>query len=121
MWGVNCFMQASLIQFCLLFTDHFVWDVTEKLLFLIYWKREKIRKRVCSKQVSIAGLLAVTQLQCGMGCRGHHAILYDPNRFILRDNVFLLLMVPLTNFASMSNCPWVQAKSNKPPSPDVCV
>ena len=35
---------------------------------------------------------------------------------------FLHLVVPLNNFASVSNCPWVQVKSNKPPSlPEVCV
>ena len=26
----------------------------------------------------------------------------------------------MNNFAPMSNCPWVQGKSNKPP-PEVCV
>ena len=33
------------------------------------------------------------------------------------------LVVPLNNFASMNNCPWVQGKSNKPlPLPRcVCV
>ena len=35
-------------------------------------------------------------------------------------NFFLYLVVPLNNFAPMSNCPWVQGKSNKPP-PEVCV
>ena len=28
---------------------------------------------------------------------------------------FLHSVVPLNNFASVSNCPWVQVKSNKPP------
>ena len=32
------------------------------------------------------------------------------------------LVVPLNNFASMDNCPWVQGKSNKtPPPPKVCM
>ena len=30
---------------------------------------------------------------------------------------FWYLVVPLNNFAHMNNCPWVQGKSNKPPSP----
>ena len=36
---------------------------------------------------------------------------------------FWYLVVPLNNFSSMNNCPWVQGKSNKPPPPsrDVCV
>ena len=65
--------------------------------------------------------LQMTQLQCAMGCHGHHAILCNPNRFIFRDNKkFWYLVVPLNNVASMNNCPWVQGKSNKPP-PEVCV
>ena len=37
---------------------------------------------------------------------------------IFRDNKnFWYLVVPLINFASISNCPWVQGKSNKPPPP----
>ena len=63
----------------------------------------------------------MTQLQCPIGFHGHHAILCNPNRFIFGDNKFFLyLVVPLNNFAPMSNCPWVQGKSNKPP-PKVCV
>ena len=62
--------------------------------------------------------LQMTQLQCPMGCHGHHAILCNPNRFIFGDNKnFWYLVVPLTNSASMNNCPWVQGKSNKPPPP----
>ena len=67
--------------------------------------------------------LQMTQLQCPMGCHGHHAILCNPNWFIFSDNKnFWYLVVPLNNFASMNNCPWVQGKSNKPPPPpEVCV
>ena len=68
--------------------------------------------------------LQMTQLQCHMGCHGHHAILCNPNRFIFGDNMNVwYLVVPLNNFASMNNCPWVQGKSNKPlPLPRcVCV
>ena len=66
--------------------------------------------------------LQMTQLQCPMGCL-HHAILCNPNRFIFGDNKnFWYLVVPLNNFASMNNCPWVQGKWNKPlpPPPEVC-
>ena len=62
--------------------------------------------------------LKMTQLQCPMGCHGHHAILCNPNRFIFGDNKnFWYLVVPLNNFASMNNCPWVQGKWNKPSPP----
>ena len=67
--------------------------------------------------------LQMIQLQCPMGCHGHHAILYNPNRFIFGDNKnFWYSVDPLNNFAPMSNCPYVQGKSNKPsPHPKVCV
>ena len=58
--------------------------------------------------------LQMTQLQCPMGCHGHHAILCNPNRFIFGDNKnSWYLVVPLNNFASMNNRPWMQGKSNK--------
>ena len=63
------------------------------------------------------------QLQCPMVCHGDHAFLCNPNslRFIFGDNKnFWYWVVPLNNFTPMSNCPWVQDKSNKPP-PEVCV
>ena len=66
----------------------------------------------------------MTQLQCPMGYHGYHAVLCDPNRFIFGDNIFLgFIVVPLNNFASMSNCPWVQGKSNSliTTPPKVCV
>ena len=64
----------------------------------------------------------MTQLQCLMGCHRQHAILCNPNRFIFGDNKkFWYLVVPLNNFASMSNCPLVQGKSNKPPPLPRCV
>ena len=60
--------------------------------------------------------LQMTQLQCPMGCPGHHAILYNPNRFIFGDNEnFWYNVDPLNNFAPMNSCPCVQGKSNKPP------
>ena len=66
--------------------------------------------------------LQMTQLQCSMGCHGHHAVLCNPNRFIFGDNKnFWYLVVPFNNFAPMNNCSWVQGKSNKPPSRGVCV
>ena len=34
---------------------------------------------------------------------------------------FWHLVVPLNNFARMSNCPWVQVESSKPPPPEVYV
>ena len=74
--------------------------------------------------MSIFGLLANDPAAVPNGCNGHHAILCNPNRFILGDNKnFYYLVVPLSNFASMNNCPWVKGKSNKPPPPsgDVCV
>ena len=62
--------------------------------------------------------LQMTQLQCPIGCHGHHAVLCNPNRFIFGDNKnFWYLVVPLNNFASMNYCPWVQGKSNRPPPP----
>ena len=45
--------------------------------------------------MSILGLFAneedmlLAQLQCRMGCHGHHAILYNPNTFKFWDNNFL--------------------------------
>ena len=75
---------------------------------------------MCSKQVLILGLLANDPATVP---DGHHAILCNQNRFIFGDNKnFSYLLVPLNNFASMNNCPWVQGKSNKPPPPsEVCV
>ena len=65
----------------------------------------------------------MTELQCPMGCHGHHAILCNRNRFIFREfKNFWYLVVQLNNFAPMSNCPWVQGKSYQPPPPpEVCV
>ena len=72
-------------------------------------------------QISILGLLANDPATVS---DGHHARLCNPDMFIFGDNkTFWYLVVPLNNFASMNNCPWVQGKSNKPPSPSrgVCV
>ena len=66
-------------------------------------------------QVTILGLLEMTQLQCPMGCYGHHSILCNPNRFIFEDNKNIWYsVVPLNNFASMNNCPCVEGKSKSP-------
>ena len=67
--------------------------------------------------------LKTTQLQCPMDCHGHHTILCCPNRLIFEDNKnFCYSVVQLNSFASMSNCPCVQGKSNKhPPPPEVGV
>ena len=60
--------------------------------------------------------LQMTQLQCLMGCHGHHAILCNPNRFIVEDNKNCwYLVVPLNNFASMNN-----GCKPPPPSRGVC-
>ena len=73
--------------------------------------------------MSISGLLAnegdmlLTQLQCLIGCHGHHSILCNPNSCIFGDNIFWHLVIPLNNFAFISNCLWMQGKSNKPPIP----
>ena len=62
-------------------------------------------------------LACLELLQCLIGCHGHHVILCNPSRFIFGDNKNFWYLV-----ATMSNCPWVQGKSNKhPPPPDVCV
>ena len=79
---------------------------------------EECAARKCQSWVC----LQMTQLQCPIGCQRYHAILSNSNRFIVRDNKnFWYLVVPLNNFASMSNCPLVQKKSNKPTSRGVCV
>ena len=70
-------------------------------------------------QVSILGLLANDPATVSDGQR---ARLCNPDIFIFEDNkTFWYLVVPLNNFASMSNCPWVQGKSNKPPPLSRCV
>ena len=63
--------------------------------------------------------LQMIQLQCSMGCHEYHAILCNSNRFLFSETRgnFRYLVVPLKNFASMSNCPLVQGKSYKPPPP----
>ena len=78
---------------------------------------------MCGAQVSILVLLANGQATVPqMACHVHFAILCNPNRYIFGDNTFWHLVVPLNNFAYLSNCPWMQGKSNKPlPSPKVCV
>ena len=90
--------------FSLLFSNHFVSQLTGNLLFLNWWTSEKIHKRMCGTQVLISGLLAnegdmlLTQLQCSVGCHGHHAILCNPNRFIFRKTIFLTFSVPTEQF-----------------------
>ena len=76
---------------------------------------EECAARKCQSWVC----LQMTQLQCPMGCLGHHAILCNPKRFIFGDKKnFGYLVVPLNNFATISNCPLVQSKSNKPLPPE---
>ena len=60
------------------------------------------------------GGMLLTKLHCPMGCHRHHTILCNSNRFLSETLSFWHLVVPLNNFASMSDCPWVQGKSNKP-------
>ena len=63
-----------------------------------------MHERMCGTQVLILGLFAkegdmlLTQLQCPMGCYGHHADLCNPNRFSFRDNVFLAFSGPTEQF-----------------------
>ena len=80
---------------------------------------EECAARKCQSWVC----LQMTQLQCPVGCHGHHAVLCNPNGFIFGDNKkFWYLVVPVNNFACMSNCLLVQRKSNKPTHPPgVCV
>ena len=69
-------------------------------------------------QVSILGLLVNDPATVPDGFHGHRAILCNPKRYIFGDNKnFGYLVVPLNNFATISNCPLVQRKSNKPPPP----
>ena len=78
--------------------------------------------KVCACMCRSWACLQMTQLQCQMGCREHHAILYNPNRFMFRDNKNLwYLVVPMNNFTPMSNFPRVQGKSIKPPPLPRCV
>ena len=57
-----------------------------------------------------------------MGCHGHHAILFNPNRFIFGDHkIFLVFSGPIDRFRILNNCPLVQGMSKKPPPPEVCV
>ena len=122
--GVNCSKQASLSQFfSSQFSDHFVSRVTDNLLFLNEWKREKINKILCGTHVSISGLLAnegdmlLTQLQCLMGCHGHRAILCYPHRFIFGDNFFFAFSGSTEQFCILELCPWVRGNPYKPPPP----
>ena len=78
---------------------------------------------MCGTQVSILGLLANDPATVPNGLPWTSCNLCNPNRVLFRDNkTFWYLVVPLNNFASMSDCPWVQGKSNKLPLPRcVCV
>ena len=79
--------------------------------------------KVCAARKCQSGVcLQMTQLQCSMGCHGHHAILCNPNRFIVGDNQNCwYLVVPLNNFASMNNGCKVSRISPLPPSRGVYV
>ena len=75
---------------------------------------------MCGTQVSISGLLAKdpATVPDGLPWTPCNFIQYNTNRFIFGDHkIFWYLVVPLTNSASMNNCPLVQGKSNKHPSP----
>ena len=76
---------------------------------------------MCSTQVLNLGLLANDPATVPDGLPWTPCNFNNPNRFIFGDNKNIwYLPVPLNNFVSMNNCPWVQGKSNKPP-PEVCV
>ena len=87
--GEGKLFHARLPEPCasFLFSDHFVLPVTDSLLFLNKWKREKIHEKMCVHACVDFGStnLQKTQLQCPMGCQEHHAILCNPNRFIFGD------------------------------------
>ena len=100
-WKGKLFLSV----FSLLFSNHFVSPVTDSLFSLNKWKTEKKSMKVCAARKCQSWVcLQMTQLQCSMSCHGHHAILCNPNRFIVGDNQnFWYLVVPLNNFASMNN------------------
>ena len=119
--GTPTFLRLILWIFTLWGRDHFVSPVTDNLLFSNKWKREKNPR----KSVNLGSACKKTQLQCPMGCHGHHAILCKQKQVYFRRqyHIDIHLVVLLNNFASMSNCPWVHSKSNRPlPLPRcVCV
>ena len=62
--------------------------------------------------------LQISQLQCPMGCCGHHAMLCNPKG--LFSETVRIFGIHWSH--SMNNCPCVQGKSIKPPPPpEVCV
>ena len=65
--------------------------------------------------------LQITQLQCPMGCHGHHVSLCSQTGLFLETISLWHLVVPLNNFAFMSSCPWVHGRSNKPLSLPRCM
>ena len=71
---------------------------------------------MCGTQVSILGLLANDPATAPDGLPWNHAILTIQTDLLSET----LIVVPLNNIASMSNCPLVQTKSNKPPN-EACV
>ena len=112
--GVNYSRQASLSQFFLLISDHFLSPVTDNLLSQIGGREKTSTKECVASKCQSWVCLQITQLQCSMGCHGHHAILCSQTGLFSEALSFWQLVVPLNNFAFMSNCPWVPGKSNKP-------
>ena len=45
--------------------------------------------------------LKMTQLQCLMGCQGHHAILCNSNRFIFGDNIVYVEWASRVNYVTI--------------------
>ena len=98
--GVNCSREDSLGQFVsLLFSDHFVLQVNNNLLFLNAWKSEKSKKECAARKCRSWVCLQMTQLQCLIGYHADHAILCISSRFIFRDNkTFLVFSGPREQF-----------------------
>ena len=111
LWG-DCSRQASLSQFFLCYLATILFFSSNCQLAFELEDTNKCAARKCRSWVC----LQTTQLQCPMGCHGHHAILCNPTRFSETISAWHLL-VPLKHFASISYCPWVQGKSIKRPHP----
>ena len=120
--GVNCSRQDFLSQFVLCYLATILFCQKMTVCFFKSVEEKKKHGRMCGTQMSILGLLANDPATVSDGCHGHHAVLCYPNRFIFRDNMnYWYSVVQLKNFASISNCPMVQNKSNMPPPLPRCV
>ena len=100
---VNCSSRDILSQFVLAIVSP-VTDSSHAFLKLVGERKSTEECAACKCQSWAC--LQMTQLQCLVGCHGHHAILCNSKRFVLGDNKnSWYLVVP----------PLVQGKSYKPP------